>query len=62
MNELIAFVVETSMKILFIFVGKTRLRIISKVTGLILAAMSAQMIITGIRNSMMMMTTACEAL
>jgi multiple antibiotic resistance protein len=32
--------------------GKAQLRIISKVTGLILAAMSAQMIFTGIRNFM----------
>jgi multiple antibiotic resistance protein len=33
-------------------VGKAQLRIISKVTGLILAAISAQMIFTGIRNFM----------
>jgi multiple antibiotic resistance protein len=33
-------------------VGKAQLQIISKVTGLILAAMSAQMIFTGIRNFM----------
>jgi multiple antibiotic resistance protein len=33
-------------------VGKAQLRIISKVTGLILAAMSAQMIFTGIKNFM----------
>ena len=33
-------------------VGKAQLRIISKLTGLILAAMSSQMIFTGIRNFM----------
>jgi len=33
-------------------IGKARLRIISKVTGLILAAMSAQMIFAGIRQIM----------
>ena len=33
-------------------VGKSQLRIISKITGLFLAAMSAQMIFTGIRNFM----------
>lgn len=33
-------------------VGKAQLRIISKVTGLILAAISSQMIFTGIRNFM----------
>jgi multiple antibiotic resistance protein len=34
-------------------IGKAQLRIISKVTGLVLAAMSAQMIFTGIRNFML---------
>ena len=35
-------------------IGKAQLRIISKITGLILAAMSAQMIFTGIRNFMLL--------
>lgn len=34
-------------------IGNTQLRIISKITGLILAAMSAQMIFTGIKNIML---------
>jgi len=34
-------------------VGKAQLAILSKVTGLILAALSAQMIVTGIRNFML---------
>ena len=34
-------------------IGKAQLRIISKITVLILAAMSAQMIFTGIRNFML---------
>jgi multiple antibiotic resistance protein len=33
-------------------VGKSQLAILSKITGLILAALSAQMIFTGIRNFM----------
>ncbi len=34
-------------------VGKAQLAILSKITGLILAALSAQMIVTGIRNFML---------